>query len=56
MKRLLFILPLLGLFAGCRTEHSVKTESTVAVQPIHITLDINLRVDKALNDFFKDID
>ena len=56
MKRLIFLLPLLGLLAGCKTEHTAKTENTVALQPIHITLDINLRVDKALDDFFKDID
>ncbi len=37
------------LLTGClRTTHEIK--------PIHITLDINLKVDKALDDFFGDID
>jgi len=56
VKRLLFSIALLGTLAGCKTEHTVKTESTVAIQPIHITLDINLKVDRALDDFFKDLD
>lgn len=37
------------LLTGCiHTTHEIK--------PIHITLDINLKVDKALDDFFGDID
>ena len=37
------------LLTGClRTTHEIK--------PIHITLDINLKVDRALDDFFSDID
>ncbi|MDY6830918.1 MAG: YnbE family lipoprotein [Thermodesulfobacteriota bacterium] len=28
----------------------------VQVEPIHITVDINIKVDKALDDFFSDID
>lgn len=35
--------------AGCiRTTHEIK--------PIHITMDINLRVDRELDDFFGEID
>jgi hypothetical protein len=54
MKRLLLLLlPLPFLCGGCltlKTEHEVK--------PIHITMDVNLnvKVDKALNDFFGDLD
>jgi hypothetical protein len=35
---------------------TLKTEHTV--KPIHITMDVNLnvKVDKALNDFFGDLD
>jgi hypothetical protein len=33
---------------------SVKTEHKI--QPIHITMDINLKVDRALDDFFGDLD
>lgn len=54
MKKRLFTLlfpaaaaALLG--AGCiRTTHEIK--------PIHITMDINLKVDRALDDFFSDVD
>ena len=54
MKKRLFTLlfraaavSLLG--AGCiRTTHEIK--------PIHITMDINLKVDRALDDFFSDVD
>jgi hypothetical protein len=49
--RLLFPLPLLAL-AGCL---SVKTEP-IEVKPIHITVDVNVKVEKALDDFFGDLD
>ncbi len=41
-------------FAGC-TQHKVEV-APVKVEPIHITIDINVKVDKALDDFFDDID
>ena len=41
-------------FAGC-TEHKVKVEP-VRVEPIHITIDVNVKIDKALDNFFDDID
>ena len=55
----LSILLLLMSF-GC-TKHEVETKSQVEVapveiKPIHITIDVNIRVDKALDDFFSDID
>ena len=34
---------------------SVKTDP-IEVKPIHITVDVNVKVDKALKDFFGDID
>jgi hypothetical protein len=34
------------LLPGCKMTHTVKME------PIHMTLDINLKVDKQLDDFF----
>ena len=40
------------LFAGCAT---VKVEP-IEVKPIHITVDVNVKVDKALDDFFGDLD
>ena len=42
--------------AGC---FQVKTESEIKpieVKPIHITVDINVKIDRALDDFFGDLD
>lgn len=36
-------------FSGC-------VYTTVDVKPIHITVDVNVRVEKALEDFFGDLD
>ena len=33
----------------------VKTDP-IEVKPIHITVDVNVKVDKALDDFFGDLD
>ena len=42
-------------FAGCiQTEHRVETHHSI--DPIHITVDVNLKVDRELNDFFGDLD
>ncbi len=53
MKRLL---PLCSLIlvatAGCL---HVKTDP-IEVKPIHITVDVNVKVEKALDDFFGDLD
>ena len=38
--------------AGC---FSVEV-APVEVKPIHITIDVNVKVDRALDDFFGDID
>ena len=40
----------LALVAACFT-HTVKSDP-IAIQPIHITMDINLRVQRELDDFF----
>ena len=37
------------IFSGC-TRHEVE------IKPIHITIDINVKVDRALDDFFGDLD
>ena len=42
--------------AGCfqiKTENEIKP---IEVKPIHITVDINVKVDRALDDFFGDLD
>ena len=62
MKKILGTLSviLLVMAAGC-TKHQVETRSQVEVapvevKPIHITIDVNIRVDRALDDFFSDLD
>ena len=53
MKRLFNFVALLPLLlVGCL---NVKT-APIEVKPIHITVDINVRVEKALDDFFGDLD
>lgn len=42
------------LASGC-TRHEVELKP-VEIKPIHITIDINLKVDRALDDFFGDLD
>jgi hypothetical protein len=37
------------------TQHKVEV-APVEVKPIHITIDVNIKVDRALEDFFDDID
>lgn len=39
---------------GC-TQHRVEV-APVEIKPIHITIDVNVKVDKALDDFFGDVD
>ena len=62
MKKVLGTISILLLLTtfGC-TKHEVETKSQVEVapveiKPIHITIDVNIRVDRALDDFFSDID
>lgn len=54
MNRRLFlaatVLPL--LLGGCL---NIKTQP-IEVKPIHITVDVNVKVEKALDDFFGDLD
>jgi len=49
MRRLLFLLGCTLLLSGC---------ITVKLQPVeaHITVDVNVKVDKALDDIFGDLD
>jgi hypothetical protein len=42
-------------FSSCATRHEVAVEP-VEIKPIHITIDVNVKVDRALDDFFGDID
>jgi hypothetical protein len=56
IKHLLVFLGALLLLvaAGC-THHKVEV-APVEVKPIHITIDVNVKVDRALDDYFGDID
>ncbi len=47
----IFIIGMSIILSGCV---SVKTQHKV--EPIHITMDINVKVDRALDDFFGDLD
>ena len=37
------------------TQHKVEV-APVEIKPIHITIDVNVKVDRALDNFFEDID
>ncbi|SHO49724.1 YnbE family lipoprotein [Desulfopila aestuarii] len=37
------------------TRHEVEIKP-VEIKPIHITIDVNVKVDRALDDFFSDLD
>lgn len=41
---------------GCSTQHKVETVHKIEVAPMHITIDVNVKVDRALDDFFGDLD
>ena len=44
------------LSQGCQTQHKIETVHKIEVAPMHITIDVNVKVDKALDDFFGDLD
>jgi len=44
------------LSSGCTTHHEVNTTSVVEVKPMRMTIEINVRVQKDLEDFFNDVD
>ncbi|HTL28355.1 MAG TPA: hypothetical protein VL282_04015 [Tepidisphaeraceae bacterium] len=50
MKWIFFLAPLGALAAGSCTPH-VAIEP-IKVEPIHLTVDVNLRVDHELDEFF----
>ncbi len=51
-----FILLSAGLVSSSAcTQHEVEIKP-VEIKPIHITIDINVKVDRALDDFFGDLD
>ncbi len=56
IRKTLFLLAgiILLVALGC-TRHKVEV-APVEIKPIHITIDVNVKVDKALDDFFSDVD
>jgi len=56
IKHILILLGALFVLsaAGC-TQHRVEV-APVEIKPIHITIDVNVKVDRALDSFFGDID
>ncbi|MBU4526789.1 MAG: hypothetical protein KUA37_19640 [Desulfomicrobium sp.] len=52
---LIVLATMLLLQSACSTRHEVQV-APVEVKPIHITIDVNVRVQKDLEDFFSDID
>lgn len=55
MRIPLLVLAASILLGACSTRHEVQM-APVEVKPIHITIDVNVRVQKDLEDFFGDID
>jgi Skp family chaperone for outer membrane proteins len=55
-KQILLVLSALFILtAAACTQHRVEV-APVEVKPIHITIDVNVKVDRALDNFFGDID
>ncbi len=60
VNKLLLILPILAwclFILGCvpkESEHKVvaDTKHQIEIKPIHITVDVNIKVDKQLDNFF----
>jgi hypothetical protein len=53
MKKTMLLCGLVALLAvgGC-----IKLKHEMTIQPVHVTVDINIKIDRALDDFFGDID
>jgi len=51
----LFVVAALVMVAGCNTSHEIQV-APLEIKPIHITIDINVKVDRALDSYFDDID
>jgi len=51
----LFGMVLILSMCACRTSHKVEV-APMEIKPIHITIDVNVKVDKELDNFFSDLD
>ena len=50
------ILCLTALFQGCIYTKSEVDVKPIEIKPMHITIDVNVKVEKQLDDFFGDLD
>jgi hypothetical protein len=57
MKYWLLVAVVVALSAthGCSVKHDVKVEP-VEIKPIHITMDINVKVDREVDAFFNEVE
>lgn len=57
MQKTIILIAALLLTVCCFscTRHRIEV-APVEVKPIHITIDVNVKIDRALDDFFGDID
>jgi hypothetical protein len=44
------------LVQACQPHYQIDSVHKVEVAPMHITIDVNVKVDRALDDFFSDLD
>jgi uncharacterized lipoprotein YajG len=60
IRYVLSILASILFLCGCYTQHKIEADTThkveLEVKPMHITIDVNVKVDRALDDFFGDLD
>jgi hypothetical protein len=56
IRPLMPLIFLLFFAQGCQTTHKVESIHKIEVAPMHITIDVNVKVDRALDDFFSDLD
>lgn len=61
VDKIVFLLFSAVLLLGACTKHEIDSRhdvrlAPVEIKPIHITIDVNIKVDRALDNFFSDID
>ncbi len=56
-RRIIVVFAMVACFCimGCSINHKVQV-APVEIKPIHITIDVNVKVDRALDNFFGDLD
>ena len=55
IKKMLTIMAAGAVLLMLSCSHAIEVKP-VEVKPIHITIDVNVKIDEALDDFFDDID